>query len=199
MSMDGIDSRTEVPFNLIIVRQLPPNVQKNDIARVFETFGTILNISVKRRIAKDVDVFLQNPFAIVTFEHPDTVDQVMAARPFSLDQTPLAVRRFVPRPLRKSYEPAFPVKKILVRAESDHDDERLPDDALIVDYLQPMGGKIEYLQRLDEQTILIQLDDYDPVDLCCMIAHHQINNQQIRIERCLDEKQARRDVELRAK
>ena len=197
--MDQIGLLTEVPFNMICVRQLPADVTRHDMARIFGVFGTTSSISIKRRVAKDSATLLRNPFAILTFDKADSVDQVMAHRPFSLGPNLLAVRRFLPVSARSSTDPHFPVKKILIRTQSDQDEERLPDNAFIDEYLRSVGGTIEYFERLDEKTILVQFDDYDPVDLCCMMAPHQINNQPIRIERCLDENQARREVELRAK
>jgi hypothetical protein len=120
----------------------------------------------------------------------------MASRPFYMGDCQLFIRRFMPFTKKYPHDAFLTVKKILIRTESEKTDEILPDNTSIVDYLTAAGGKIEYYERLDDKTVLVQFDDYDPVDLCCLARPHFIKNQPVEIEKCSNEEQVRRRVEL---
>ena len=184
--------------NVLCIEKLPREVTRTRIAVFFEPFGNITNIYVKYRVARDSNTFLRNPCAKVIFEHADSVDQIMASRPHYMGDQALFVRRFISMNPRYSREPFVTTGKMLIRAASDAHDDLVPDDNAIVDYLQAIDGKIEYLERLDEKTVLVQFDDYDPVDLCCLKRPHYINDQLVDIEKCIDEEQVRAQVSSRS-
>jgi len=154
---------------------------------------------LKRRKSKDSSIFLANPYVILVFEKSESVDQIMAARPFFMDDRQLFIRRCIPITKRYPDEAFITVKKIIIRTQSEKNDEILPDDKSIVEYLAPAGGKIEYFERLDDKTVLVQFDDYDPVDVCCLLRPHFIKNQLVEIEKCSNEEQVRHRIEFRQK
>ena len=183
--------------NILCIEKLPCEVTRTQIAVFFEKFGYITNVYVKYRVAKDSKIFLRNPCAKLIFEHADSVDQIMASRPFYMGELKLFVRRFIPINPRYPREPFVTTGKMLIRAGSDADDDLVPDDNAIVDYLEAIDGKIEYLERLNEKTVLVQFDDYDPVDLCCLTRPHYINDRLVEIEKCIDEEKTRAQVSSR--
>jgi hypothetical protein len=194
-----IDQSPEQFLNQVRIGKLPLDVNRKEIYTFFESFGNIINVFLKRRIAKDSEVLLHNPYAIIVFENPDSVNQIMAARPFSMRNSQLFVRRCMPITRRYPHEPFITVRKILIRTETDTNDDILPDDESIVEHLKGTGGKIDYFERLDEKTVLVQFDDYDPVDICCLLRPHYINDQLVQIEKCGDEEVARYQVAIRQK
>ena len=194
-----INQPVEEYFYQVRVGKLPPDITAKQIVAYFEPYGTVVNLFLKRRTSKDSNVFLNNPYVILIFEKSDSVDQIMAARPFFMGNWRLFIRRCMPITPRYPYEPFLTAKKILIRTESGTNDDILPDDDSIVEHLKGVGGKIEYFERLDEKTVLVQFDDYDPVDMCCLLRPHYINNQLVEIEKCVDEEVARNQVELRQK
>jgi hypothetical protein len=186
-------------YNQIRVGNLPFDVTAKEITSLFKSFGNIKNLFLKRRVAKDSPIRLPNPHVILIFDEAESVDQVMASRPFFMGDCQLFVRRCMPNTEKYPYEPFITVKKILIRTQSEKNDEILPDDNSIVEYLTPFGGKIVYFERLDNKTVLVQFDDYDPVDLCCLWRPHFIRNQPVEIEKCSDEEQVRHRVEYQQK
>jgi len=193
---DNYYQSVEPIFNLIRVGHLPYGVTAKEISALFEPFGTIKNLYLKRRVAKDSAVFLANPFVILVFDKPESVDQIMASRPFYMGDCLLFIRRFMPNNPKYPHEAFLSVNKILIRTPSEQNDEILPGNQSIIDYLIPANGKIEYFERLDDKTVLVQFDDYDPVDICCLSRPHFIKNQLVEIEKCSDEEQVRHRIEF---
>lgn len=186
-------------FNHVCVSNLPPDINARRIIDVFQEFGNIPKLYLKRRVSKYSPIFLTNPFVILIFERPESVNKVMANRPYFMDDHPLFVRRCLPMTGRYPYEKYFITNKILLRISRGHPDEVLPNDEVIRDYLKTAGGKILRLERFEEQTILVEFDDYDTVDICCMKQPHLINGQMIEIEKCRNEEQARHYARFRQK
>lgn len=188
------------PFNIIRVGHLPFGVSAKEISMMFEPFGTIQNLYLKRRVARDSQELLKNPFVILIFDNPESVNHIMASRPLYMGDCLLFIRRFMPITPQYPNDGFFAVRKILVRVPStEENDQILPDDQTIVEYLSIVHGNILYFERLDDKTVLIQFDDYDPVDLCCLLRPHFINEQAIEIEKCSDEKQVRDQIESKRK
>jgi RNA recognition motif-containing protein len=180
--------------NVLRVGHLPYEVTAKDISAFFESFGTIKNLYLKRRAAKDSTIYLANPYVVLVFDNSESVDQIMAARPLYMGDCLLFVRRFIPHNPKYPHEAFLNVKKILIRTPSEQNDEILPDDKSIVDYLIPANGNIVYFERLDDKTVLVQFDDYDPVDICCLSRPHFIKDQPVEIEKCSDEEQVRQRI-----
>ena len=90
---------------------------------------------------------------------------------------------------------------MLVRASGDCEDQEqiLPNDEIILDYLKATGGTVVRWERFDERTLFVEFNDYDPVDICCLSRPHFINDQMIEIEKCGDEQQARRRAQYQQK
>jgi hypothetical protein len=195
---DAADQALKPCANILCVEKLPREVTRSQLAVFFEKFGYITNVYVKYRVAKESNIPLRNPCAKLIFENADSVDQIMASRPFYMGDHTLFLRRFISINPRYPREPFVTTGKMLVRAASDADDDLVPDGKTIVDYLQAIDGKIEYLERLDEKTVLVQFDDYDPVDQCCLMRPHYINHQLVEIEKCIDEEQVRAQVSSRS-
>lgn len=189
----------ESPFHIVRVGHLPFGVSAREISMAFEPFGIIKNLYLKRRIAKNSEVLLDNPFVILVFDNPECVNQIMASRPFYIRDCLLFVRRFMPITPEYPDDAFLTVRKIVVRVPSAENDSILPDDQTIVDYLSVVNGTIVFFERLDDRTVLIQFDDYDPVDRCCLMRPHFINDQLIEIEKCSDENQVRYRIECQRK
>ena len=187
------DYKHSVEYYLRQVRvgNLPYGISHREITSFFKPFGVITNLFLKRRVSKDSSIFLQNPFVFIVFDTQESVNQVMAARPFYMGDCQLFVRRCLPV-LQKYPQEAFStVRKILIRSESESNNRTIPDDESIVEYLKPLGGHIEYIERLNDETILVEFDDYDPIDLCCLLRPHFIKDQPIEITKCINEEQTR--------
>ncbi|CAF1456593.1 unnamed protein product [Rotaria magnacalcarata] len=193
------DQVAEDFLNQIRVGHLPFGITTKEVAVFFERYGKIEKLFIKRRISRDSSVFLTHPYVFIVFEKSDSVDQVMTARPFFIDDCELFVRRCLPLTKKYPYEAFITVEKILLHTVSERDDEILPDEKSIFDYLTLTGGKIKYSERLDNKTVLVQFDDYDPVDICCLSRPHFINNQLVEIEKCSDEDQVRLQIEFQKK
>jgi hypothetical protein len=196
---DDNDQSVEQLFNQIRVGHLPFGIAAKEITKLFEPFGIIRNLYLRRRIAKDSEILLPNPHVILVFEKSESVDQIMASRPFFMGDCRLFIRRVLPITPKYPHEAFLTVKKILIRTLSEKDNEILPDDNSIIEYLTQAGGKIEYYERLDNKTVLVQFDDYDPVDICCLWRPHFIKNQPVEIEKCSDEEQVRQRIEFQQK
>ncbi|CAF1270820.1 unnamed protein product [Rotaria magnacalcarata] len=181
------------------VSNLPADINAQHITDVFQDFGIITKLYLKRRISKHSSISLPNPFVILVFERRESIDKIMSERPFFISDHQLFVRRCLPITRRYPYEIHLNTNKILVRIPRENHDEILPCDKIIMDYLKAAGGEILRLERFEEQTILVEFDDYDPVDICCLSRPHFIKNQLIEIEKCRDEEQARRRAQFRQK
>lgn len=188
------------PFlNYVRIGNLPYGITAKEITGYFDSFGVIKNLYLKRRINKDSPIFLPNPTVTLLYENPDSVDQIMAIRPLYIGDRKLFIRRVLPITPKYPHEAFLTIKKILIRTQSDNNDDILPGNQSIVDYLAHAGGNIEYFERLNNKTILVQFDDYDPVDICCLSRPHFINNQPVEIEKCSDEDQVRQRLEFQEK
>ena len=196
---DEIDRDAGQVKNILCVRKLPPNVSKREVINLFHDFGYIVNIYMKYRTGRDSPTLLPNPFAIIVFESVEVVDEIMMSRPFYMGDHELLLRRFLPKPFRTSARGNYLSKKVVVQVDHNRPDDVLPADDLIVAYLRGLGGHIEFFERLDDQTIFVQFDDYDPVDYSYVIQPHFIGEQPIVIERCIDEETIREKVALRKK
>ncbi|CAF3120866.1 unnamed protein product [Rotaria socialis] len=181
------------------VSNLPADINAQRITDVFQDFGIITKLYLKRRISKHSSISLPNPFVILIFERRESIDKIMSERPFFISDHQLFVRRCLPITRRYPYEMHLNTNKILVRIPRENPDEILPCDKIIMDYLKAAGGEILRLERFEEQTVLVEFDDYDSVDICCLSRPHFINNQLIEIEKCRDEEQARRRAQFRQK
>lgn len=199
--MANDDPRPKEPaFNMIRVGNLPFGVSAREISSLFERFGTIKRLHLKRRVAKDSEELLRNPFVILIFDRAECVDEIMASRPFYIGDSLLFIRRFMPITPEYPADAFLTVRKILVRTPSEENDQILPDDQTIVEYLSSVtNGNIVFFERLDDRTVLVQFDDYDPVDLCCLLRPHFMNNQPVEIEKCRDEQQVRQRIESERK
>ena len=194
-----IDQSFEQFRKQVHVSNLPVDVTAKRITNIFDRFGVIVKLYLKRRISKYSAVSLPNPLVILVFERRESVDEIMARRPYFMGDNQLFVRRYLPTTRRYLYEVYFSTNKILVRIPRKSYNETLPDNNTITDYLKAAGGQILRLERFEETTVLVEFDDYDPVDVCCSSQSHFINDQMIEIEKCRDEQQARRRVQLKQK
>jgi len=186
-------------FHHVRVGQLPYGITAKEITAYFGPYGTIKKLYLRRRVSKESTIRLSNPSVTLVFDKSKSVDQIMTARPLFMDDHQLFIRRCLPITKKYPHEAFITVKKIIIRTQSEKSDEVLPDDKSIVEYLTPAGGKIEYFQRLDDKTVLVQFDDYDPVDICCLSRPHFIKNQPVEIEKCSNEEEVRHQVEFRQK
>jgi hypothetical protein len=192
---NGVRQTTSANFKVVCVRQLPSDVTEKDIMHIFQQFGTLLNIHLKPYVKKGSKDRLTHPFAHVTYEFRESVDKLMASRPILMGMQEVYVRRVVPKNRTDLRVAPGQIKQILIRPQYGGHDEILPEQNVILDYLQKtVAGHVERYERLDDRTVLIEFDDYDSVDLCSMIENHLINNQPIVIEACLNEDDARVDV-----
>ncbi|CAF0916535.1 unnamed protein product [Rotaria sordida] len=194
-----IDQSFEQFQNHVHVSNLPIDVNAKRITDIFQQFGIIIKLYLKRRISKDSPISLPNPFVILVFEKKANVDKVLAGRPYFMNDNQLFVRRCLPITRRYPYEAYVNTNKILLRIPRENHDAILPDDNIIIDYLKAAGGKILRLEKFEDRTVLVEFDDYDPVDVCCLSRPHFINGQMIEIEKCRDEQQARRRAQFRQK
>jgi hypothetical protein len=194
-----IDQSQEQFYNHLHIGNLPADVNAKRITDIFEQFAIINKLYLKRRISRDSPVILTNPFVILIFERRESVDKVMAKRPYFINDYQLFVRRCLPITRRYPYEGHITTNKILVRTLPENHDDILPNDNIIADYLKVAGGEILRLERFDDRTVLIEFDDYDSVDICCLSRPHLIGEQTIEIEKCPDEQQARRRAQYRQK
>jgi hypothetical protein len=194
-----IDQSLEEFHNRIHIGNLPADVNAKRIADLFGQFGIIVKLYLKRRISKDSPVALPNPFVILIFEREESIDKIMAGRPYFMNDNQLIVRRCLPITRRYPCEAHATTNKILIRIPRENHDEILPNDDIIADYLKVAGGEIIRLERFEEKTVFVEFNDYDPVDVCCLSRPHFINNQMIEIEKCGDEQQARRRAQFRQK
>ena len=194
-----IDQSVEQCHRKVLIENLPINVTSCQIRSFFQPFGNIAYLSLKRRVMDNSALFLSNPTALLAFEHHDSVDTVMAERPYTMNDCLLLVRRCIPITRRYPYEPSYTVTKLLIRAATENPCEALPSDSLIMRYFEVVGGPIVRLERLDDQTVLLEFDDYDSVDLCCLCRPHVILNQMIDVEKCHHEELTRRRAKLQQK
>jgi hypothetical protein len=194
-----IDQSFEPFHSQIHVANLPTDVNAKQITDIFEQFGIIIKLYLKRRMSKNSRILLPNPFVILIFERRESVDKVMAKRPYFINDYQLFVHRCLPITRRYPYEAQLTTNKILIRIPRENHLETLPNDKIIADYLKATGGEILRLERWDEKASLVEFDDYDPVDVCCLSRPHFINDQIIEIEKCADEQQARRRAQFRQK
>lgn len=183
----------------ICVSHLPSPISAKEITDFFAPFGYVTRLFLKRRVSKDSNVYLKNPRVILIFEKADCVDRIMASRPLSMQDHVLFIRRCLPINPKYPQEAFLSVRKILIHTISETNDNTLPDDKIVVDYLFQFGGQIVFYERLNEKNILVQFDDYDPVDLCCLSRPHFINEQQVEIEKCENEEQIRNDLKSNQK
>jgi len=194
-----IDQSLEEFQNRVHIGNLPTDVNAKRISDLFGQFGIIVKLYLKRRISKDSPISLPNPFVILVFERQESVDKIMAGRPYFMNDYQLFVRRCLPITRRYPYEAHATTNKILIRIPRENHDEILPNDDIIADYLKAVGGEIIRLERFEEKTVFVEFNDYDPVDVCCLSRPHFVNNQMIEIEKCGDEQQARRRAQFRQK
>lgn len=191
-----IDQSLEEFSHRIYIGNLPVDVSAKEIRKIFGRFGVIIRFYFKRRISM---VYLSNPFAILTFEQCESIDQIMSTRPHLIKTNELLLRRCLPLTRRYPYESYLTTTKMLVRIPHEHHHEILPKDNRIKQYFQTCSGRILRLERLGERTILIEFDDYDSVDVCCLLRPHWINQQLIEVEKCMDEHQARSRARVQEK
>ena len=194
-----IDQSVEECHRKVLIGNLPVGVTARQVRSHFQPFGEIAELSLKRRESNNSALFLSNPTAILAFEHHDSVDTVMAERPHTMDDCLLLVRRCIPMTRRYPYEPCHTVTKLLIRTATENPCEALPNDSLIMRYFEVIGGRILRLERLEDQTVLLEFDDYDSVDICCLCRPHVILNQLVDVEKCHHEELARRRARLRQK
>lgn len=183
----------------IRVGQLPFKITTGEVNAFFEQFGVVDKVFLKHRATRDSHDLLPNPYAFVVFDKSDSVDQVMAARPLFMEECKLFIRRCLPIVDKYPYEAFTTVNKILIYTTPDRDNEGLPDDKSIIEYLKILNGNIEHFERLDDRTVLVRFNDYDPVDLSCLLRPHVIKNQLVEIEKCANEEQVRHYVDLQKK
>ena len=195
MADDDDDQSAEQFSNYVRIENLPSKITAKEITTFFGPFGNVIKLYLKRRISKDSSVPLLYPRVTLVFDNSDSVEQIMARRPFSMGDRQLFVRRVLPISRKYPSEAFITVKKILIRTN----DEILFDDNSIIEYLSAAGGNIDYFERLDNKTVLIQFDDYDPVDVCCLSRPHCIKNQPVEIEKCSDENLVREYIESQQK
>lgn len=193
---DDNDRSVQSYFNQVRVGNLPYGIGANDVVTFFERFGPVKKKYMKYRISRESEVMLSHPYAFILFTNSESVDQVMATRPHFIGDCQLFVRRCLPITPKYPNEPFISTRKILLHTKSGDRNEILPDDETIMQYLSATGGKIQYFQRINDKTVLVQFGDYDPVDLCCLLRPHFIDKQPIEIEKYSDEKQVHALIQL---
>lgn len=194
-----IDQSSEDFQYRIRIDNLPPDVSAKHIQDRFGLFGNISKLYLKRRVSRESSVKLPNPYVILFYDNPESIDAIMANRPFVMNNQELFVRRCLPKTRRYPYEPDLSTNKILVCVSREHQEQILPNDEIILNYLKSTGGHILRSERFTERTLFVEFDDYDPVDIVCLARPHFIENQLIEIEKCSDEQQARRRAQYHQK
>lgn len=194
-----IDQPVERFHNRIYITNLPVEIPIKQIKEIFGQFGVIIRFILRRRLSHDSPVLLSHSFIVLIFEQRQNVDRIMSARPYFVKDHELFVRRCLPITRRYPYESHMITNKMLVRIPRENHEEILPNDEFIRRYFQNRAGEILRLERLEEQTVLIEFDDYDSVDVCCLSRPHAINHQLFEVEKCADEHQARRRALFRHK
>ncbi|UJR16341.1 hypothetical protein I4U23_003247 [Adineta vaga] len=197
--VDSYEQTAEELYHYVRIENLPYGITAKDITSFFGIYGRVQRLFLKRRVAKDSQVLLTNPKVTLVFPNPESVDEIMASRPLVLGDCKLFIRRCLPLSQRYPLEAFITVTKILIRTKAENQHDILPDDTTIVNYLSQTGGKIEYFERLNDKTILVQFDDYDTVDYCCLSRPHFIGDQEIEIEKCTNEELARISIETQQK
>ena len=195
-----IDQPIDEFYNKIHVGNLPPTITGKELNQFFRRFGHLIQLKLNRRSSKSSTLLRENPSAVLKFEYRSSVDRVMAERPHLIGGHPLAINRCLPITRRYPYEPFERVNRLVIRPSIDDEQKTLPSNDRIKLYLEEtVGGHRIHFERLDDQTILVEFDDYDPVDLCCLLRPHFIDQQLVEVEKCLDGQQLRRQVQMRAK
>lgn len=196
-----IDQSSEDFQYRLHVENLPVDVTQKLIHDQFSRYGTIGRLYLKRRVARESPILLPNPHVIIFYVDHHSIDAVMASRPLFMKDRELRIRRCLPMIRRYPYESNLTTNKMLVRASGDCEDQEqiLPNDEIILDYLKATGGTVVRWERFDERTLFVEFNDYDPVDICCLSRPHFINDQMIEIEKCGDEQQARRRAQYQQK
>ncbi|UJR30144.1 hypothetical protein I4U23_017684 [Adineta vaga] len=190
-----IDQSFEEFQNQIHISNLPTDVNVKQVTNLFDQFGKIIKVHLKRRIVKNAPSILPNPFIILIYEKRVSIDEIMSQRPFFLNDYQLFIHRCLPITRRYPYEAQIITNKILLRIPRENHHEFLPKDNIILDYFKSFIRQILRFERFDDKTLLIEFDDYDPVDICCLSRPHRIRNQLVEIEKCPDEQIARRRVQ----
>lgn len=193
--VNSTEQTAEELRHYVRIENLPYGITAREISMYFEQYGKFRRFYLKRRVSKDSQVFLSHPRVTVAYENPDVVDEVMMNRPYSIGDCKLFLRRCLPISEKYPLEAFVTVRKMLIRTKAEHPHHVLPDDKTIVEYFSRAGGKMEYFERFDDKTILVQFDDYDPVDICCLSRPHFIDSQEIEVEKCLDEESVRKSIE----
>jgi hypothetical protein len=194
-----IDQSFEDFLNHVYIGNLPVDVNAKRISDIYGQFGVIVKLFLRRRTSRDSSILLPNPFVILVFERQESIDKIMAGRPYFMNDRQLFVRRCLPITRRYPYEKYVTTNKMLVRIPRENHEDILPNDEIIADYLKAAGGQILRLERWEDITVFIEFDDYDPVDVCCLSRPHFIANKIVEIEKCADEQQARRQAQFRQK
>ncbi|CAF1003071.1 unnamed protein product [Adineta ricciae] len=193
--VNSTEQTAEELRHYVRIENLPYGIAAKDISMYFKPYDRFTRFYLKRRVAKDSQVLLTHPRVTVAYDNPDIVDEIMMNRPYQIGDCKLFLRRCLPISKKHPLEAFVTVRKMIIRTKTEHPHDILPDDMSIIEYLSPAGGKIEYFERLDDQTVLVQFDDYDPVDICCLSRPHFIGSQEIEMEKCLDEKLVRASIE----
>lgn len=175
----------------IHVSNLPPDFTTNGITDLFAQFGIIARMHAQQRLSHRSPYLPPTPSVILHFESRDSVDRLMAERPFLFHDHQLFVRRCLPTTRRYPYEAYLVTNKILLRVRQEDHQSVLPKNDAVVEYLTGIVDQIIRLERFDEKTMLIEFDDYDSVDVCCLSRPHLIDGQIVEIEKCPDEQRAR--------
>lgn len=187
-----IDQPIEEFYNKIYVGNLPSTINGKQLNNFFRRFGHVIQMKINRNPSK--------LSATLKFEYRSSIDQLMANRPHFIDDQQIFVNRCLPITRRYPYEPFERLNRLVLRPSIDDKHRILPQNERIQNYFnENIGGNLIQIERLDDETILIQFDDYDPVDLCCLLRPHFIDQQIIEVEKCSDEQQIRRQVQIRAK
>ena len=194
-----IDQSFEQFRNQIQIDNLPTNINVKQIINLFDRFGVILSENLRHRTLRNSSVILSQPFIILIFDKRESIDEIMSHRPHFLDDYQLFIHRCLPITRRYPYESQITTNKILLRIPHENHQDILPKDHLIREYLKTISSQIIRFDRFDEKNVLIEFDDYDPVDICCLSRPHWIDNQLIEIEKCYDEQVARRRAQYQQK
>lgn len=194
--MNG-DKEYHDPETIITVWNLPQNVRARDINDVFEKFGIVKNLSLKRRTAKHSTFLLKNPYVVLVFNDSTIVDEIMRSRPFTICNANVFVRRYTPRMQRDLSKSIRTPVNIVVTPELVGGDIQLPGNTSMREYFSRFG-KIERLERVDQYHAFIEFSDYDSVDVCTYQKSHEIEKQPICVYAYDNEPYIRCEIEKRS-
>ncbi|XP_068596166.1 heterogeneous nuclear ribonucleoprotein A0-like isoform X1 [Brachionichthys hirsutus] len=160
------------------------NVDTDDdgLRKHFEQYGTLTDCVVVVNKA----LHRSRCFGFVTYSTPEEADAAMAARPHTVDNNSVEVKRAVAREDANRPEALAKVKKIFVGGlKDDIDEEQLSEYFL-------QYGEIEKAEVISEKDTgkkrgfgFVYFNDHDAADKAVVVKFHTINGHKVEVKKAL--------------